>query len=755
MTKRLRLRFSGIVQGVGFRPFVYRLAVAHGLGGFVQNRLDGVFVEIEGNDKAIEAFVYRTAAELPPLAQISEIYTEDAEPIGESSFRIIPSEDEGRPDVLVSPDAATCRECLQELFDPDDRRFRYPFINCSNCGPRLTIVTNTPFERKNTSMADFTLCEKCRQEHQDPLSRRFHAEPNACPECGPEIWLADAKGSRLDCADPLRKTIELLKEGKAVAVKGLGGFHLCADAANSEALGRLRKRKFREEKPFAIMMRDIERARAVAELTSDEEKLLGSAERPIVLVKKKAESTLSPFVAPGMADLGVMLPYTPVQHLLLREDFEALVMTSANQTGEPVCTSNSEALRRLKGIADYFLFHNRNIAVRCDDSVTMFAQGAQRVLRRSRGYVPKPLVLARQYPSVLGLGAHLKTAVCILKGDFAFLSQYVGNMDTPETREFFHESIANLRRVTGCDPDIVACDMHPDYYTTWVSTQMERRVVQVQHHHAHIASCMAENRITGDVIGLAMDWTGYGLDRRIWGGEFLVADEADFQRAGHIRYFPLPGGDASVKQPWRIAAALLMECFEDDWKKMAEKLKILPEDIPYESVEAVVRQKVQTVFTSSLGRVFDAVSCILGVRRQVSFEGQAAMELEACAGGSSSSKVLPYDILMDREIILDFYPAIRRLAEERVRGMSVRDLSGAFHATLIQSFAKVAQEIRDATGLNRVVLSGGCFQNRLLLSGCVAELDLKGFDVYTHYLVPPNDSGLSLGQVLVAGTVAG
>ncbi len=353
----------------------------------------------------------------------------------------------------------------------------------------------------------------------------------------------------------------------------------------------------------------------------------------------------------------------------------------------------------------------------------------------------------------MALGAHLKSTVCILKGDFAFLSPHIGDLETPLARDFFHESIATLRHIFQCDPDIVACDMHPDYYSTRVASQMERRVVQVQHHHAHIASCMAENRITGDVIGLAMDGTGYGLDRRIWGGEFLVADEADFQRAGHIRYFPLPGGDAAVKQPWRVAAALLMECFEDDWSRMAEALHILPEHIPYESMEAVVRQKIQTVFTSSLGRVFDAVSCLLGIRRQVSYEGQAAMELEACA--RASSKALPYDILMDREIILDFYPAIRRLVEDRIRGRRVSDLAGAFHATLVQSFVKVAQEIRDATGLNRVVLSGGCFQNRLLLYGCITELDLKGFDVYTHHLVPTNDGGISLGQVLVAGTVAG
>ena len=741
---------------MGFRPFIYRLAVAHGLVGFVQNRSDGVFVEIEGNDKAIEAFVNRTSEELPPLAEVFQVYTEDAEPVGEKSFRIIPSDDEGRPEVHISPDVATCRECLQELFDPDDRRFRYPFINCTNCGPRLTIITGIPYDRKNTSMADFPLCEKCREEYEDPGNRRFHAEPNACPACGPELWLADGKGSRIACPDPLEKTIELLKEGNTVAVKGLGGFHLCADASNSEALSRLRKRKYREEKPLAIMVKDIDRARALAEINSEEERLLGSAERPIVLVKKKKGSSISSLVAPGMAGLGIMLPYTPVHHILIQGGFEALVMTSANQTDEPICTGNDEALKRLKGIADFFLFHNRNIVVRCDDSITMVAHGAQRLLRRSRGYAPKPLALVKQYPSVLGLGAHLKSTVCILKGDFAFLSPHIGDMETPEARDFFHESVATLRRITRCDPDIVACDMHPDYHTTWIASQMERRVVQVQHHHAHIAGCMAENRITGDVIGLAMDGTGYGLDRRIWGGEFLVADEADFQRAGHIRYFPLPGGDAAVKQPWRVAAALLMECFEDDWSRMAEALHILPEHIPYESMEAVVRQKIQTVFTSSLGRVFDAVSCLLGIRRQVSYEGQAAMELEACARArTASSKALPYDILMDREIILDFYPAIRRLVEDRIRGRGVSDLAGAFHATLVQSFVKVAQEIRDATGLNRVVLSGGCFQNRLLLDGCITELDLKGFDVYTHHLVPTNDGGISLGQVLVAGTVAG
>lgn len=755
MIRRVRLRFSGIVQGVGFRPFIYRLAVSHGLTGFVLNRPDGVVVEIQGSSGPLESFMSRCMKELPPLAQVSDLTTEDIEPSREDSFRIVPSEEEGRPEVHISPDAATCEDCLAELFDPEDRRYRYPFINCTNCGPRLTIITDIPYDRKNTSMNAFPLCEKCGREYADPRDRRFHAEPNACPVCGPKLTLLDEKGEKVGCSDPVGKTIELLRAGYVVAVKGIGGFHLAADASNSGALSRLRERKYREEKPLAVMVKDLAHAFALAEITSWEEELLLSPERPIVLVKKKAADAVSPLVAPGMANLGIMLPYAPLHHLLLEGDFPALVMTSANQTDEPICTGNTEALKRLKRIADYYLLHDRDIVVRCDDSVAAVVQGATRLMRRSRGYVPKPIVLSRSYPTVLGLGGHLKCTTCIIKGDFAFLSPHIGDMETPEARDFFHESVALMRRLTKSDPEIVACDMHPEYYTTWVSSQMsQKRVVQVQHHHAHVASCMAENRITGDVIGLSMDGTGYGLDGRIWGGEFLVADEADFQRTGHIRYFPLPGGDAAVKQPWRVAAALLMENFGDDWRKAAEVLGIVPDHIPYDTVETVVQKKLQTVYTSSLGRIFDAVSCLLGIRRKVSFEGQAAMELEACAG-VSPSRILSYDVLMDREIILDLYPMIRQLAEERMAGKPVSELASAFHATLIHAFVRTAREIRDATGLNRVVLSGGCFQNRILLEGCISSLDLSGFDVYTHHLVPANDGGISLGQAYVAGTVAG
>jgi hydrogenase maturation protein HypF len=755
VTRRVRLRFSGIVQGVGFRPFIYRLAIAHGLTGFVQNRPEGVVVELQGPGVNIQSFMDRCMGELPPLSQVSDLQTEDVQELAEESFRIIQSENEGRPEVHISPDAATCKDCLRELFDPEDRRHRYPFINCTNCGPRLTIITDIPYDRKNTSMQAFPLCERCAAEYEDPRNRRFHAEPNACAVCGPHLSLRDKKGGEMACADPLAKTVELLKAGYVVAVKGLGGFHLCADASSSDAMIRLRERKYREEKPLAIMVRDLEHATPLAQISTEEEKLLTGPERPIVLLKKKDSSLISPLVAPGMANLGIMLPYTPLHHLLLDSDFPALVMTSANQTDEPICIGNDEAMSRLKGIADYFLVHNREIVVRCDDSIAVVAQGAPRLMRRSRGYVPKPLVVSRQYPPVLGLGAHLKATVCVLKGDFAFLSPHIGDMETPEARDFFHESVTLIKRLTKCDPDIIACDMHPEYYSSWVASQMEsKRVIQVQHHHAHIASCMAENRIAGDVIGLAMDGTGYGLDRKVWGGEFLVADEADFQRAGHFRYFPLPGGDAAVKQPWRVAAALLMETFGDDWHKAAEVLNIIPDHIPIDTVETVVRQKIQTVYTSSLGRIFDAASCLLGIRKQVSFEGQAAMELEACADPSVSG-TLPYDMLMDREIILDFYPTIRALAEERMAGKAVRDLAGSFHATLVHAFVRVAREIRDATGLNRVVLSGGCFQNRILLEGSVTALDLAGFDVYTHHLVPTNDGGVALGQALVAGTVAG
>jgi len=830
--KRVRLRFSGIVQGVGFRPFIYRMAASRGLTGFVLNTVEGVTVEIQGNQAEVDDFITSVPAELPPLARVTDMVVEDAVTREEEGFSILSSSEHGRPEVHISPDAATCRDCLKELFDPNDRRYRYPFINCTNCGPRLTIIHDIPYDRKNTSMQVFPLCENCRKEYEDPSNRRFHAEPNACPVCGPRLQLLNATGlavhadditqntgasssilspggeerhqpllstagdeqhqsllstvgdeqqlpllspggedrgegeeaqensqpiqafpQDLHTDDPIELTIRLLGSGSIVAVKGLGGFHLCADASNTAALKRLRERKYREEKPLAVMVKDLAHARMLAYLTPEDEALLSNPERPIVLVKKRENEVISGLVAPGMANLGIMLPYTPVHHLLFEGGFAALIMTSANQTDEPICIGNEEAVRRLQGIADFFLVHNRDIIVRCDDSIALNAGHSTRIMRRSRGYTPRPILLARKLPPVLALGAHLKSTVCVAKGDFAFLSPHIGDMETPEARDFFHESIEVIKRITQSDPAIIACDMHPDFYSTRLAEQMQaEKVIRVQHHHAHIVSCMAENRITGKVIGLAMDGTGYGPDATVWGGEFLVADEVSFERAGHLRTIPLPGGDAAVKQPWRIASALLMECFTDEWLEVAGNLNILPESIDPRTFESMVMKKLSTVMTSSLGRVFDAVACLIGLRNTVSFEGQAAMELEACAGDEAGD-VLAYDVISDDCLVLDLLPALKRLVMDRLKGRNRQGLSSAFHRTLIHAFVRIAEEIRVKTGLNRVALSGGCFQNRILLEGCITRLSESGFEVFTHSIVPTNDGGIALGQVVVAAAL--
>jgi hydrogenase maturation protein HypF len=750
--RRVRYRFSGIVQGVGFRPFIYRLAVRSGLAGFVHNSTEGVIVEVEGAPLSIEAFLPRVRQEVPPLAEIYGITSSEIPAKGDGEFRIIQSAATGISDVQISPDIGTCNDCLKELFDPSDRRYKYPFINCTNCGPRLTIINDIPYDRERTSMSVFPFCVQCAQEYEDPANRRFHAEPNACPVCGPGLTLLDDKGKMVPAQNVLAEATKLIKAGSILALKGLGGFHLCVDAVNDEAVKRLRGRKFREEKPLAIMVRDIEQAEAIAYVSSEERVLLLSPSRPIVLLRARQNSPISRLVAPHMNTLGIMLPYTPLHHLLLEADFTALIMTSANQTDEPICIDNHEAVKRLSGIADAFVVHNRHIVVRCDDSIAMVAGNKPYLLRRSRGYAPRPVLLAEALPDVLALGPHLKATICIVKGDRAYLSPHIGDLETPLARDFLHETIERMQHITQCAPKIVACDMHPRYYSTRVAkTQGASEIIRVQHHHAHIVSCMAENRITGKVIGLAMDGTGYGEDGRIWGGEFLIADEAGYERAGHLRYLPLVGGEAAIKQPWRFGISLLREAFGNEWPHVASRLGIVPEGFSCEHLNKIMEAGMNSPLTSSLGRVFDGVASIIDLKRSVSFEGQAAMELEAVAKPGSSG-VLPYKIFQEGETsILDLIPLVKSIVEARLAGIEASGLAGVFHATLIVSFAEMAGLLRERTGISRVALSGGCFQNRILLEGCADEFERGGFEVFTHQRIPANDGGVALGQAVIAG----
>ena len=752
--KRARYLFTGIVQGVGFRPFIYRLAVRHGLTGFVQNRPDGVLVEVEGTPPAIDSFFSSVSKELPPLANTTGCESSEIAVTSDTEFKIILSENEGLRDVHIAPDSAVCDDCLEELFDPADRRFRYPFINCTNCGPRLTIINDIPYDRVHTSMACFPLCLKCRAEYENPANRRFHAEPNACNVCGPQLELRDAEGKVIPCDDPIEKAIELIAAGQVLAIKGLGGFHLCVDATSDEAVKKLRSRKYREEKPLAIMVRDIQQAKLIAEISDEEQILLSSYQRPIVLLKKKENTRISPLVAPSMPNLGIMMPYAPLHYLLLENKFLALVMTSANQVDEPICISNREAQSRLKGIVDYFLVHNRDILVRCDDSIAFVTGGNPQLMRRSRGYAPRPLILKESFPAVLALGPQLKTTQCIIKDNFAFLSPHIGDLETPQARDFFHESLALMKRITQSDPQIIACDYHPAYYSTQVAKELkEVRVVHVQHHHAHIVSCMAENQIDGDVIGLAMDGTGYGLDGNAWGGEFLIANATQFQRFGHLQYFVLPGGEKAIHEPWRIGVSLLRQVYGKSWSEIASRLHFTPDQTNFELLDKIMETRFNSPLSSGLGRLFDGVAAIVGLRRNISFEGQAAMELEAKA--QILGIVLPFEILRnpDDSYILDLSAAIRAIVENIFLGKSVEEIASAFHATLTAAFAAMSMEMRKATDINRVALSGGCFQNRILLEGTVAELKKKNFEVYYHSQVPANDGGVCLGQAVIAGSI--
>lgn len=750
--KRVRCHFSGIVQGVGFRPFIYRLATRHSLSGYVQNRSDGVVVEVEGPEELISSFISGVYGELPPLAEVSEISCAEVEIRNDSAFLIVESEAGGLGKVYLTPDIATCDQCFSELFDSGDRRFRYPFINCTNCGPRLTIIRDIPYDRINTSMSCFPMCPLCKGEYENPADRRFHAEPNACPDCGPALSLLDEAGNPLPDKDPLHKVITLLLEGYVVAIKGLGGFHLAVDAANDEALKRLRSRKFREEKPLAIMVKDINAAARISHIGKKEEELLLSPQRPIVLAGRRETDAISPAVAPGVSDLGIMLPYTPLHHMLLEKHFQALVMTSANQVDEPICITNREAIKRLQGIADYFLIHNRDILVRCDDSIVTVSSGKKRMLRRSRGFAPKPITLKKLYPEILALGPQMKTTLCILKGTLAFVSPHIGDMETPEARDFHQENLTLMQKIAECKPDVIACDLHPAYYTTKLAEELPgSRIIRVQHHHAHIVSAMAENGIEGEVIGVAMDGTGYGLDGAVWGGEFLIADDVAFTRIGHVMNYLLPGGEKAIREPWRIAVSLLREAYGNNWPEVAEALHIVPEKSYYETMDRIMVQKFNSPMTSSMGRLFDGVAALLGIRHKVTFEGQAAMELEAMAK-SKTDVLLPFDISETGNVLrLNFVPMIRKIVDEIKTGRSNAEIARAFHMTLPVAFRGLAESIRKRTGLNRVVLSGGCFQNRILTEGTIAELEKARFVVFFHDVLPTNDGCISLGQAVCAG----
>jgi len=756
MKIRKNIIIKGIVQGVGFRPFIHKLVQNYNLSGWVLNSNQGVEIEVEGKTGEINSFVSDIKKKLPPLARIEKIEVNQLPLIGYKVFSIKKSIiKEENSFVLVSPDISICEDCLQELFDPHNRRFRYPFINCTNCGPRFTIIKDIPYDRKKTTMNNFKMCSLCQGEYDNIEDRRYHAQPNACADCGPQVSLYQNK-IKLEGIDPIEKAVKLLKEGKIGAIKGLGGFHLACDATNNKAVARLRRLKNREAKPFAIMSFNLEKIVQYCKLGEKEKEWLVNRARPIVLLKKKEDILISPLVAPRNNYLGVMLPYTPLHYLLLKDNFTALIMTSGNITDQPIIGDNLKALDKLDGIVDFFLSYNRDIFNRCDDSVIKIINDNNVFFRRSRGFVPHPTILDFKLKEVLALGGELKNTISFSKENYIFLSQYLGDLKSVETLEFFKESITSFKKMFRVKPEIIACDLHPDYLSTQYAEEIKvkkgLKVVKVQHHHAHIVSCMAENNVKEKVIGVAYDGTGYGDDGNIWGGEFLLCDLKKYSRVGHLKYYSLPGGDKAIVEPWRMAYSYLYSIY-------GPKAKILDIDfnrrMDYDKlsiIEKMIDKNINSPLTSSCGRLFDAASSLIGVRDEISYEGQAAMELESfCASGMTER--YKFSIYKEEEeFIIDPQEIFIDIITDLKKGLDKKVMATKFHNTVAEFTVDLCGKIRENTKINEIALSGGVFQNKYLTEKVVFLLEDKGFKVYIQRKVPPNDGGISLGQAVVAGS---
>jgi hydrogenase maturation protein HypF len=745
---RTAIRVEGIVQGVGFRPFVYTLATGLGLSGFVGNDVDGVFAEVEGPEAAVSEFLRQLERDPPPLARIERVTATTVTPTGETSFAIAASGPGGPRRTLISPDTATCQDCLRELTDPADRRFGYPFINCTNCGPRFTIVRDVPYDRPFTTMAPFAMCRRCAAEYHDPADRRFHAQPTCCPACGPRLILRDAAGNPLP-GDPLTRAAELLRDGQILAVKGLGGYHLAVDAARQTAAATLRARKHREDKPFAVLVQDLAQARLLCGIDQAGADLLTGSSRPIVLAPRRPDANIAAATAPGNRYLGVMLPYTPLHHLLVRALARPMVLTSGNVSDEPIAYRDDDALARLGPIADALLTHDRAIHIRTDDSVTRTFRGRPMPIRRSRGYVPEPVPVHGGFPRpVLACGAELKNTFCLAKDRRAFVSHHIGDLENVETLRSFTEGIEHFRRLFDIDPQVVAHDLHPEYLSTKYALELDLPLHPVQHHHAHIASCLADNGAgngaVGPVIGVAFDGTGYGTDGTIWGGEFLVADLAGFERGGHLAPVPMPGGAAAIKQPWRMAASYLGAEAPPDLGVVRRNADRWP------AVAAMAARGVNAPLTSSAGRLFDAAAAILGVRDAINYEGQAAVELEQLADPGEAAAYRaglrtgegPFQACG-----ADLLHAVLTDLTDRVPAPVI---AARFHHGVAALIEAGCVYLRERHGLGTVALSGGVFQNVLLLHATVGRLEARGFGVLTHSRVPCNDGGISLGQAVIA-----
>ena len=793
------IHITGVVQGVGFRPFVYGLAQRHGLTGWVRNSSAGVDIVVDGSAAALSAFARDLQSTLPPLAHIDALQTVTRPANGFTRFEIVPSAPIAGAFQPISPDATVCPDCLREMFEPTDRRYRYPFINCTHCGPRFTIIQDIPYDRPQTTMADFVMCPQCQAEYENPLDRRFHAQPIACPVCGPQVWLVSSEqlavssqpvslsagqpvsgqDAKRNTQHAIRKTRQLLAEGKIVAIKGLGGFHLACDATNAAAVTQLRERKLRVDKPFAVMVVNEHAAAAHCLLSEAEKEVLCGRERPIVLLQRRPDSTIAREVAPQQDHLGVMLPYTPLHYLLLEPEPgfpTALVMTSGNLSEEPIVTANEEALTRLASLADAFLLHNRDIHIRCDDSVvkildlrltiddsTINRQSkivnlkSSMILRRSRGYAPFPVKLPQPMPSILATGAELKNSFCLTRDQYAFMSHHIGDLENYETLCSFEEGIAHFERLFRVTPDLIAYDKHPNYLATRYALERAEResipAIGVQHHHAHIAACMAEHGLSGDrpVIGVALDGTGYGDDGTIWGGEFLVADYSGYTRPYHLQPVRLPGGDKAVREPWRMALAYLYQA-NIPWSETLPPVHHAtrhphhaPRTTPLDIIAHQIDGGLNAPLTSSMGRLFDAAAALIGVRQVVNYEAQAAIEMEALVQDGDAA-AYPFSLENGQ---INVAPLWQAMVAEWQKGVDAAALATRFHNTVAQMVITVCRQIRDETSLNEVALSGGVWQNMTLLKRTIPPLQAAGFTVYWHTVVPSNDGGLALGQAMI------
>ena len=753
----VHINVRGVVQGVGFRPFIYQMATKYNLKGWVCNTSEDVKIEVEGEAEAVAQFLLALQEQAPPQANIEDITTTHHPPANYEKFEIRHSIAEEGKYQLISPDIATCQDCLKEIFALDDRRYRYPFTNCTNCGPRFTIIEDIPYDRPRTTMRHFQMCPQCQREYDDPLNRRFHAQPNACTKCGPALELLDANGSPVTVDDAITATSQLLREGKIVAIKGLGGFLLACDATNEAAINLLRQRKMRPFKPLAIMVSSIRETKKHCYVNNEEEKLLTSPHSPIVLMKWKASSSVSPAVAPSLKYLGVMLPYTPLHHVLLRETGLPLVMTSGNISEEPIAKDNDEAVRRLSGIVDYFLIHNRDIYARYDDSVTMVERGVPQLIRRARGYAPYPIHLNYSSQQILGCGAELKNTFCLTRDKHAFLSQHIGDMENLETMEHFDNAIALYKRLFRIEPSIIAHDLHPEYLATKYAQELadrsaDIRLVPVQHHHAHIVSGMVDNGLETPVIGVALDGTGYGADGNIWGGEFLVADYRGFTRMGHLEYLPLPGGALAIRKPYRIAIGYILSLLGETALKPNLPFLKQVEHAEIDIIRQQIEKKLNSPLTSSCGRLFDAVSALIGVRGEVEYEAQAAIELEMLAyNEADETGHYPFSITeQDGLSLVKLQDLFSAIIHDLQGGTIQARIAAKFHNTIARIIIELCQVISKKTGITQVVLSGGVFQNRLLLRKVVSLLEASSFEVFTHRQVPCNDGGISLGQAVIA-----